>query len=171
MTHKIYETEAETSFLIPKAELPKLFVPQKTHTIPVLTQIRTYHIAQKWLSKGLTDNQTEYRTRVRAQTQVVPTINKPVYTYTTKFRVAENADIEINAPLTRNEYNTIAAMYEGEMVNKTRIVAQDNQTSLYYTFDIYDNEPNIRAEIEFGSTGKLGEYTKPEWLTAIEIKE
>lgn len=171
MAHKTYGIEAETRFLIPKTELPKLFVPQKTHTISALTQIRTYHIAQKWLSKGLTDNQVEYRTRVRAQTQVVPTMNKPIYTYTTKFRVSENADIEVNAPLTRNEYDTIAAMYEGKVVNKTRIVAQDNQTGLYYTFDIYDGEPNIRVEIEFNSTGKLGEYTKPEWLTAIEIKE
>lgn len=167
----VYENEAEYRFHIPKDTVPKLIVPQGTQKLPTLTHIRTYTITQKWLTNGLTDSELAYRTRVRAQTQVVPTKTKPIYTYTTKFDLPDGTSIEANAPITKSEYAAIADMFYGETTIKTRIVAQDNETGLYYTFDLEKDEPNARVEIEFGAIDTAKTYTKPEWLTAIEIKE
>ena len=167
----VYEIEAEYRFYIPKDMVPRLIVPQDTQKLPTLTHIRTYTITQKWLTNGLTDSEQAYRTRVRAQTQIVPTTTKPIFTYTTKFDLPNGASIEANAPITKSEYAAIADMFYGETTIKTRIVAQDNQTGLYYTFDLEKDEPNARVEVEFGSVDVAKTYTKPEWLTAIEIKE
>lgn len=167
----VYEIEAEYRFYIPKDALPRLIVPQGTQTVSTLTHIRTYTISQQWLSNGLTDTKVPYRTRIRRQGQIVPTTTKPIYTYTTKFDTPEKGTIELNAPITTTEFSYLSKQYKTEMAEKTRVVAQDNETGLYYTFDIYKDQPNITVEVEFANTTAARMYTKPNWLTAIEVKE
>ena len=168
---KVYETEAEHRFYIPKDALPRLIVPQGTQTTSTLTHIRTYSITQQWLSNGLTDRNVPYRTRIRRQRQLVPTTSKPIYTFTTKFDTPEMGTIELNAPITDTEFSYLAGQYKEELVDKTRVVAQDNETGLYYTFDLYMGEPNITVEVEFASADAAKLYEKPQWLAAIEVKE
>lgn len=167
----IYETEAEHRFYIPKDALPRLIVPQGTQMTSTLTHIRTYTISQQWLSNGLTDAKVPYRTRIRCQRQLVPTTTRPIYTFTTKFDTPESGTIELNAPITNTEFAYLSGQYKSEMTEKTRVVAQDNETGLYYTFDLYPDQPNITVEIEFASADAAKLYEKPNWLAAIEVKE
>lgn len=158
-----FQLEAEKVFFMPNKYLPELLQKE-------LTLIRTYKIDQKWLKSWETDTGRKVRIRIRKSEQFLPPVRRPIYTYTTKID-AEEGIMELNAPIEPWEYKALGGMYGGEIVSKTRVVAQDNESGLYYTFDLFENDPMARVEIEFGEKGKLDGWVMPEWLSSKAVGE
>lgn len=161
---KLYVSEFELSYTLPASQfLSHTYLPlSRSGRFRYLSEL---HITQKWLSETPTS-----RSRIRLTEQKNP-YSAPLYTHTTKYFSSSQTTIrtEVNAALTKAEYDFISSLYPDlPTTKKTRILFEDTESHLTYAMDIYPKtDPqchSVTLEIEFKSKSEKDNFKPPEWL-------